>query len=1819
MTQIDLMEDKQLKEEALLNFAGYYRFKADSLTEDERPPVWDTAGDLYREVLEIDPFSLEALKGLIAVRVTEAEMVLKVWEVLKNPELSQKDNDYKTALVSFVADNRGRWAKAGRRLSISPEIVKNFGDVSPEAAGRLIDLFFREKRYDLVSEILKKTYTHTSGYIAVIDALNRDLVSLRISELEFEKDQAGAITGQLGILGEKSFDGREMEKRILKTGILLARIYLEIGQGRYSAAESALDTVETTDGYMKSAAALARIKLRITKGQRYRFFLPGSRRWITRHLTDADKKIAERDLSQAYRQKAEGEREKPSTPPPEKPSAPSPPPIADITSETGAASPALIAVLGGTGAIFTLVNSVAGPYIASLALGAGILAWLALRGMRSDKKWFRTAVIGLVLASMLAGPMVGTGISAGIHSSITAAQEINKVGGQEDLETIFGYRGSLHHIDEEVRLATAEWIGEKGRGREAFEMLVKGKLAGIYDVMSARVRVKSLEAIEKLAQRGAIDRGDRELLDILAGQKGGGMRDPEAMVRQAAIWVIARISGMEALDIFQRTGIGIHDKDMGVRMFTFDMIVDIAGKEAVHILTKPGVGINDDKIEARIYAIENIFQIEGLKKSDIDFLKEFAASKMKDREMISREIGIMVYRHLNKWGHIDDGEAIRFFEKLSREVENNAPTERLTAMAAIKTLMGLEHISKREAIDILSREGQGINDTDIECQLKAIETVCSITGPEDADVIQKMLTVLVERLDSEKSDFLLREKVFENFHRLAATLPTDHPLYVLAQRKMEIMSGSLSVKDMMRIFESQVFLSRTDGLDVHDRFSMARSIEVVLKRFDIPILPETVNATGDLTAFFMEKGQAFGENILMDKNTNLRMVFYPDFAGEQNTILSIAQKCEIEYMAKGNSQVSSIVGSPGWEVNASMKDSILNLIKGASRDSLKMTPEKTVLWLALHGTPGDIMFSGPSEFDAPRGKSDEKIRRFSRISYEEMVDNGFMQAIVESGKKHFNLSQMVIMVDTCHAKAFWTNVINDLYKKCEEANPVIEVRGLPTIIVTTDRASVGYAGVFLDKLSDGFLESGETQLRGAHIREVAKELLKPVATFEDATSASQDLNVISSLSPGDHSQLLGIIAGIKNKFPSGGPEVVSKKAGSRELKYKIQNPDGSIKIVDVPPECIVSPINELYLAEEVPVMGHLMGKFEEIETLDFKNGKLTGKLRHVETGEVLDLSEMKQEKVIGDDRQRFLQSIKEIIEKIDSKLFRNYLLNKLDTLPAQIVLTEGGLDGFFGTGRTNFLAIDKKLSKHPAAGFHEFMEYLSQADSEVLDWLEGLLNDTGRLWLEEHEDEYRQRDMLKYFVENRPHYVIRAFTRQAFPEEDMKLTEMIKLAQKVAVIGIVGNEEKVRELNSGREYPDIHFVSAEKGKKGEEYLTALKGAPVTRLLVDLTELNDVSINSVVALARKQSFMTMEPYLAGMDAGSISNLDTPEIKTAMRTIKDSIPDEMPMDDILGSLFEAYKSGVQADTSLSAGITPEDEEAWVRENVRSLKDYKEARDKRLPREDHERRKLLGLHVKLDEYMRDKSRDESRAVMIRHQGIAIAQSLEEEIMELRNTFVDKGVIPKGAQQAIVIDAREEAGFSVDLMVPSLLTLAKLPDLRICVITDRAGGLTEVMNKAVPGTAKPANITELSGVEANIIESVQAHFERRDVKIPLQGISITTGESLQDEIALVMRHITDTKGTDDSANFIIAGRPDNDEVAERVNRIIPAIAVMNLLKRAVSSIKESSVVTVACSEETVTGFKKVLKTLLEITKLKIGETLRTFIDSLRATARSV
>jgi hypothetical protein len=451
------------------------------------------------------------------------------------------------------------------------------------------------------------------------------------------------------------------------------------------------------------------------------------------------------------------------------------------------------------------------------------------------------------------------------------------------------------------------------------------------------------------------------------------------------------------------------------------------------------------------------------------------------------------------------------------------------------------------------------------------------------------------------------------------------------------------------------------------------------------------------------------------------------------------------------------------------------------------------------------------------------------------------------------------------------------------------------------------------------------------------------------------------------------------------------------------------------------------------------------------------------------------------------------------------------------------------------------------------------------------------------------------------------------------------------VIGVAGiSDEDFATLEEKyKEQTDIQFVQIKKKSNKADMIKDMEKVqgPPSRFLVDMTDVAvKANMPQMVMQARRQAFVQMYPYLAGLDRNSIKKLNDAELADAFtRTLSGISESRMDMDGIMDALFEASRSGLQpaSDVGLMPDVVPENAEAWVKTNVEAFNEYKKAREAGLAGTE-EAQKLLALAARMNGYLSDKTPSDAGKILADHEMIAAIQNVEASLVKMFNALRERDLLP-GAPQAVVIDARSKSESSIKQIAQAFIVCTKeAPLLRVCFIMPPGKKLTEIM-----GMALPANLSETTEVVtlmaadgeivADIASSAAKHFDEEGVTIPLKAMSVVAEES-PESVDGVISHVKALP--ESSANFVIVGREffESPELSGRMNRFIPSLAVMSLLKRMESD--KPTLMSVGCTRGTNENIRSNISELLNfipITAMNIGKEIREMADAMIKAAVSL
>jgi hypothetical protein len=409
-----------------------------------------------------------------------------------------------------------------------------------------------------------------------------------------------------------------------------------------------------------------------------------------------------------------------------------------------------------------------------------------------------------------------------------------------------------------------------------------------------------------------------------------------------------------------------------------------------------------------------------------------------------------------------------------------------------------------------------------------------------------------------------------------------------------------------------------------------------------------------------------------------------------------------------------------------------------------------------------------------------------------------------------------------------------------------------------------------------------------------------------------------------------------------------------------------------------------------------------------------------------------------------------------------------------------------------------------------------------------------------------------------------------------------------------GLEQVAEQNNISADMPFI-YIEMEKDSTAEDIFTIIEDAVNMAQIRRLTDRYPVLLNTVISGGR-----SAERILAATD------------RDEMISILEEIDMTESPEDVLGSLVnDLYRTGIQPEEKLIPSA--ENSEVWVREYLDKLREYKNALKEGRPVKGLEGG-IMKYQEGLNAYMSGLPPDELKSMILRHTDISISSNLEVNAKRLFDFTRDRGIVPKDVPRAIVIDGRAETGFDMKQMLPGLSNLAETEGLEVAVITDEAADKTVIEN------IRGAGIIPIEGLVAGTPDEIINRIREDIPGVPAEFIAIATGEFMREAI---LTHIEATKSdTQNTANFVIAGKTimaAGDESTDKVNSLIPGLTAMNLIRRSIEDSDESSIVAVAVDDTTLNALTRILRSLVNITRMDINAAIRSFIDSMLAVASSV
>lgn len=605
---------------------------------------------------------------------------------------------------------------------------------------------------------------------------------------------------------------------------------------------------------------------------------------------------------------------------------------------------------------------------------------------------------------------------------------------------------------------------------------------------------------------------------------------------------------------------------------------------------------------------------------------------------------------------------------------------------------------------------------------------------ENAAARYELCIMIMDNLSTYRSDRLKLSKILHfagrelraEAYEFKGSDPLDSFTFLLMLRAMDIVNGSITVRDLQIIYTNNSFALFTSDFSAARRYSLARNIELTLKRFYLPVNNRQIEKVLPLLAGIYESTQ--NEEIL-NENSSLIYAFNSDKK------LGVDEKVEMLKERETNAhEVDVYVG----------EDKRANVLTAV--ENMAFNPDKNIFFFDGHGSPRHLWLVGgqPEEETINDPFLAQLLDTLvGTINVEQLGNALIKRAQNLEGENKGCLSDVVLCLSACFSGDFAVNILNYLWQAKEQQ----KIRDLPIIIASSNRGTYGFS-----------YGSGMSEFYIQQVIEQDSITIGDMREYEEKTFEYEDTAFFLPISQ-EKFEEIKIVLGVE---------------GQEEL-LPVHSEEGKYLHPSMP---VVDAIGKFVEKEPIRVeSGRLIGTIEHINTGETIELSLTSQervgfdseyfTRHIEGLRGL-ISRMEDT----------MQAEKEFILLMIDLFFSNP--------PEDIFVTDEGAKGFFGVGKRGLLVIDKEVLSNPISLLHEILEYLKNVEQDIDDLgfdiedkIAGMLNKSSQSWLDNKKEKYRKEQILSYFEENLFHYIIRAFTRQVFREKDQALTTRIKALGKV--------------------------------------------------------------------------------------------------------------------------------------------------------------------------------------------------------------------------------------------------------------------------------------------------------------------------------------------------------------------------------------------------------------------------------------------------------
>ena len=693
-------------------------------------------------------------------------------------------------------------------------------------------------------------------------------------------------------------------------------------------------------------------------------------------------------------------------------------------------------------------------------------------------------------------------------------------------------------------------------------------------------------------------------------------------------------------------------------------------------------------------------------------------------------------------------------------------------------------VSKEKIVELLNIPEAGIRNPNFTARIMVIEDVTDVIAPQDLFIL---LTQEDAGIYDEDED--VRGKAIK------ALLRADE---FEQQELMRLMwnrfNDNMNVKNFMTIFNNESFISETQEMPLANKYSIANSINTTLKRFDKETTDESIEKLLPFVLGIWKKTQ---DRIIINKDR----VFF--------SVLNSQERFDMDALAQlgerfGVQETITFKGSQGSEYDDTDNGYKKEDIKAVINDA----PDNVTFWFDGHADPDYLFIAG----EKPNKENDEDIIVLNGLHYQEFAEAVMTRAKeADDGQRYLDLSGWIFVIDACRGTEYIRNMLNYLYVITSQ-NGII-LRAMPLMISSSSDGEMAWGTLLIDALNKASADSGELKVHHFMLAETQTAIDK--SKNELWQTISEDPTIAVPLTQEEYEELREILGVVDDAAINPGSlhpnipilDMIGKFTQDRNNSLRLNNKDknnphleGVINNINTGKTTDVSTI-EQRSANKEEIENHLKRVKELIATVDKDSPerKLLDSMVNFfskNMPEYIFFTKGGRDGFFGIGSQYHFLAIDEDLLNSSPLAFLHEIIEHVKYKQAN---TKKPTEQIYMTPEE---ALKYYAQKPPKT--NQKSETLS-----IVQQIKELLNDDAYEWLNIYNERYgikrenkekklvfkdriniasknfkvllgreknEEEDPRKkaYFIANEAHYIIRAFTRQVFTEQDEELTGIIE-------------------------------------------------------------------------------------------------------------------------------------------------------------------------------------------------------------------------------------------------------------------------------------------------------------------------------------------------------------------------------------------------------------------------------------------------------------